>query len=109
VSDGVTSASLPQFSLDVVEFADGSITVSWTPPTHNEDGSLLTDLAAYKFYLGRSPGNYTKQVRVDTPGGGLTSFVIVNLTPANYFIVATAININEDESRFSNEAIEQVL
>jgi len=109
--DGGMSANLPQFSLAVVQNADGSITVSWTPPTLNEDGSALalTDLAAYKFYYGRSPGSYTKQVRVDAPGGGLTSFVIENLTPATYYIVATAINIDEIESRFSNEAIEQVL
>jgi hypothetical protein len=107
VSDGDMSASLPQFSLDVVQNADGSVTISWTPPTLNEDGSELTDLAAYKFYYGTSSGNYTEQVRVDNPG--LTSFVIENLTPATYFIVATAINSDEVESEFSNETTKQVL
>jgi hypothetical protein len=108
VSDGDMSASLPQFSLDVVQNADGSVTVSWTPPTLNDDGSALTDLAAYKFYYGTSSGNYTKQVRVDN-AAGLSTFVIENLTPATYFIVATAINSNEVESGFSNETTKQVL
>lgn len=107
VSDGDMSAILPQFSLDVVQNADGSVTVSWSPPTQNEDGSALTDLAAYKFYYGTSSGNYTNEVRVDTPG--LSSFVIENLTPATYYIVATAINDNDVESGFSNETTKQVL
>ena len=76
-------------------------------PMQNEDGSPLMDLKAYKFYYGTSPGNYTKEVRVDNDG--LTSFVIENLTPATYFVVATAINSNDTESRFSNEATMQVV
>jgi hypothetical protein len=107
VSDGDMSANLPQFSVDVVQNANGSVTVSWTPPTLNEDGSTLNDLAAYKFYYGTSSGTYTKEVRVDIPG--LSSFVIENLTPATYYIVATAINSNEVESAFSNETTKQVL
>jgi hypothetical protein len=107
VSDGDMSASLPQFSITVVQNADGSITVSWTPPTLNEDGSLLTDLAAYKFYYGTSSGSYPNQIRVDEPG--VSTFVIENLTPATYFIVATAINSNNVESAFSNETTKQVL
>jgi hypothetical protein len=109
VSDGDMSANLPQFSLAVVQNADGSITVSWTPPTLNEDGSALalTDLAAYKFYYGTSSGSYDKEVLVNAEG--LSSYVIENLTPATYFIVATAINRDEVESRRSNEATKQVL
>ena len=107
VSDGSLSASLPQFSIDVVQNADGSITLSWTAPTQNEDGSALTDLAAYKFYYGTSPGSYSNQVRVDNPG--LTMYVLENLTPATYYVAATAINSSGVESGFSNEAIRQVL
>ena len=35
VSDGSLSASLPQFTVNVVQNADGSITLSWTPPSQN--------------------------------------------------------------------------
>lgn len=107
VSDGSLSASLPQFSVDVVQNADGSITLSWTAPTQNDDGSALTDLAAYKFYYGTSSGSYSNQLRVDSPG--LTTYMLENLSPATYYISATAVNSSGTESRFSNEAIAQVL
>ena len=107
VSDGSLSSSLPQFGVEVVQNADGSITLSWIAPTQNEDSSALTDLAAYKFYYGTSPGSYSNQIRVDSPG--MTTYVLENLTPATYYIVATAINSSEVESAASNEAIKQVL
>ena len=107
VSDGDLSSSLPRFAVDVIQNADGSITLSWTAPTENEDGSALIDLAAYKFYYGTSPGSYSNQVRVDNPG--LTTYIIENLVPATYYVVATAINEAGVESRFSNEAVKQVL
>jgi hypothetical protein len=106
VSDGDLSNELPQFGVTVVQSADGSITLSWNAPTQNEDGSPLTDLAGYAFYYGTSPGSYSNQVEVTNPG--MTTFIIDNLVPSTYYIVATAINVNGVESRFSNEAIEQV-
>jgi len=106
VSDGSLSASLPQFTVNVVQNADGSITLSWTPPTQNEDGTDV-ELAAYKFYYGTSPGSYSNQVRVNSPG--MSMYVLGNLTPATYYVVATAIGTNGAESAFSNEASKQVL
>ena len=106
VSDGSLSASLSQISVDVVQSADGSITLSWTPPTQNEDGSPV-DLVAYKFYYGTSPGGYSDQVQVNSPG--ITTYMLENLTPATYYVVATAINTTGAESAYSNEAINDVL
>lgn len=105
-SDGSLSASLPGFSVAVNTISTGAVTLSWTPPTENEDGTPLTDLAAYKFYYGTSPGSYTNQVRINNPG--LASYVIDGLTPNTYYFVATAINASGAESRFSNEAIKEV-
>ena len=107
VSDGDLSDSLPAFSVDVVQHADGSITLSSTAPTQNEDGSALTDLAAYKFYYGTTPGNYTNETRIDSPG--ITTFMLENLTLGTYYIVATTINSSGTESRYSNEAQKQAL
>jgi len=107
VSDGDLSSSLPEFSVDVLQIANDSITLSWTVPTENEDGSVLDDLAAYNFYYGTSPGSYPNQERVDNPG--ITTFVIENLPPATYYVVATAINNTGAESQYSNETIKQVL
>ncbi len=107
VSDGKLSSNLPQFSVTVLQYADGTITLSWTAPTQNEDGTALTDLAAYKFYFGTSSGIYTDEVRINNPG--LTTYMIQNLVPTTYYIVATAINNAGAESAFSNEAVKRVL
>ncbi len=106
VSDGTATASLPQFSVAVNQVSTGSVTLSWTPPTQNEDGSSLNDLMAYKIYYGLSQGNYPNQIRVDT--AGISSYVVDNLSPNTYYFVATAINSAEVESGFSNVATKTV-
>ena len=107
VSDGSLFASLPMFSITVSQVGLGSVTLSWSPPTQNDDGSVLTDLTAYKFYYGTASGTYPNSIRIDNPG--IASYVVENLTPNTYFFVATAINSSGVESRFSNEATRQVL
>ncbi|MDH3431491.1 MAG: putative Ig domain-containing protein [Gammaproteobacteria bacterium] len=106
VTDGQTTNSLPGFSIEVTQAALGSMTLSWTPPTQNEDGTALTDLAGYKFYLGKSPGNYGSPIRVDNPG--ITSYVVENLLPDTYYVVATSFNTSGIESAYSNMAIKTV-
>ena len=101
VSDGSTSASLAGFSVTVSQIGTGSVTLNWTPPTANDDGSQLGNLTGYKFYYGTSSSNYTNQVQVDNPG--LSTYVIDNLAPNTYYFVATAMNSNGLESVFSNE------
>jgi len=102
VSDAEMTTSLPAFSITVTQVATGSVTLTWTPPTMNTDGSPLTDLAAYKIYYGLTQGNYTNQIRIDNPG--LSSFVVDNLSPNTYFFVSTAINSAGIESDISNVA-----
>ncbi len=107
VSDGALSNNLPQFAVNVLQNAGGSITLSWTAPTQNDDGSTPVDLDAYKFYYGTSTGVYANQILVENPG--ITTFVIENLDPATYYIVVTAINGTGGESVFSNAASKQIL
>ena len=102
VSDGKLSTSLPEFSIDAVAASLGSVTLSWTPPTQNEDGTVLTDLAAYKIYYGLSAGSYGNQVRIDNPG--ISTYVVDNLAPNTYYFVSTAINASGVESSYSNMA-----
>ncbi|MFA6449279.1 MAG: fibronectin type III domain-containing protein, partial [bacterium] len=40
---------------------DEYITISWTPPTHNTDGSPLVDLAGYRIFRGTYSGQYEAQ------------------------------------------------
>lgn len=106
VSDGSAQASLPEFSLNVTQTAMGSATLSWTPPTENEDGSTLSNLAGYKIYYGVNQGSYPNQVTIDNPG--ITTYVVENLSPNTYFFVSTAFNSSGVESDYSNVASKTV-
>lgn len=105
VSDGSLSASLPQFTVDVVQNANGMVSLSWTAPTLNEDGTALTDLSGYKIHYGTSSRNYTVEIPVDL---GTTTLMVDNLTPDTYYFAATAINSSNVESQFSSEAIKTI-
>ena len=106
VSDGAASASLSAFSIEVSQVALGSMTLSWTPPVENTDGTVLTDLASYRIYYGPSEGNYPNRVVIDI--AGLSSYVVENLIPDTYYVVATSVNAMGVESAYSNVAIKIV-
>ena len=81
----------------------GAATLSWTPPTENVDGTALDGISYYNIYYGREIGNYTNTVRVDNPG--LTEYMIENLPGNNtYYFVVTAVDIDGNESGYSNVA-----
>jgi len=102
VTDGTSTASLAPFSIEVLATgaATGSVTLSWTPPTENEDGTQLMDLAGYRLYWSREGSPYGGPARIDNPS--VTRFVVDNLTPGTYEFIATSINTSGVESRFSN-------
>ena len=106
VSDGNTSVSLATFSITVSQAALGSVSLSWSPPTQNTDGTALTDLAGYKLYYGQSSGTYDKTISIDNPS--VSTYVIDNLVPDTYYIVATAFNAAGVESDYSGEAVKTV-
>ena len=105
-SDGTSSSSLPAFSIEVTQVALGSMSLSWTAPTQNDDGSALTDLAGYNIYYGTAPGNYTHEIQIDNPS--VSTYLIENLLPKTYYIVATAFNSAGVESRYSSMATKTV-
>lgn len=100
VSDGVLSSALTPFSIAVTQVANGSTTLSWTPPTQNVDGTPLTDLAGYRIYYGTTLGSYNNQLVIDNPG--VTSVVVENLTPGTWYFVSTSVDSEGVESTFSN-------
>lgn len=99
-SDGTATANLPVFSIDVVPIALGTITVTWTAPTEREDGSPLTSIGGFKLYWGTALGDYTNSVLIDNPG--ITTYVIDNLVPATYYLVATTLDSTGLESGYSD-------
>lgn len=102
VTDGQATAKTSDFSVEVSQVQVGSVTLSWTAPTQNSDGSTLTDLVGYKIYYGTSEGIYPHKINIDT--SGTTTYVVDNLAPDTYFFVATAVNSKGMESDFSAPA-----
>jgi len=78
----------------------GSTTLSWYPPTANEDGTPLTDLAGYKIYYGTASRSYTQIIDV----GNKTIQTVPNLSEGvTYYFAVTAYNTAQKESKYSNE------
>jgi len=84
---------------------NGSTTLSWMPPTRNDDGTPLT-LTGYRIYWGHSEGHYPHSVTVNNPG--LNRYVVEQLTPATYYFVATALS-SDGESPPSNVVTLRIL
>ncbi|MDH3265384.1 MAG: putative Ig domain-containing protein [Gammaproteobacteria bacterium] len=106
VSAGGATKSLPDFSITVTDTALGSITLSWAAPTQNADGTPLLDLAGYNLYYGQSESDYSKQVRISNPS--VTTYMLENLLPGTYYVVATSFNAQGVESDYSNPAVKNV-
>ena len=90
VSDGQASDSLSPFSIAVNQVALGSVTVSWSPPTTNADGTPLTDLAGYRIYYGRTAEELESVAVISN--AGVTRRVIDDLSPATWFFAMTSVN-----------------
>jgi len=100
VTDGQATASLPRYSISVDQVGNLSVTLNWTPPTQNEDGTALVDLAGYTIYWGTTPGNYPNSATIDN--ASISTYVVGNLAPGTYEFVATSFNTSGVESVLSN-------
>ncbi|GAB4388020.1 MAG: hypothetical protein Kow0025_04890 [Thermodesulfovibrionales bacterium] len=78
----------------------GSVSLAWTAPASNTDGSPLFDLAGYKVYYGTSSGNYSQS----RDAGNVSTYQLTGLIAGStYYIVVTAYNSTGAESGYSNE------
>ena len=75
-----------------------SYTLSWTPPTQNDDGSPLTDLAGYYVYAGSSPDNLLLSYFVGAQSPSLPLYFAA--VGPEYFAVS-AVNVDGFESPLS--------
>lgn len=83
-----TSANLP--SANFTSASKHDVTVQWLPPTVNEDGSPLTDLAGFKILHGTRSNIDTRVI--DIPNPAATSFTIEDLPDGIHFFTITAYN-----------------
>jgi hypothetical protein len=100
VSDGTASASLPSFSLSVLQNANGTATVNWTAPTTNTDGSTLTNLAGFRIAYGNSQTNLDRSVDIDNES--LSTYTVNNLSSGTWYFAVYAVNSSGVESDISN-------
>lgn len=100
VSDGHSTVALPAFSVTVTQLATGQVTLSWSAPSQNTDGSALTNLRGYRIYYGRSATTLDQTIVIDTTG--ITSRVIDSLTPATWYFSMTSVNTSGVESARTN-------
>ena len=101
VSDGKVSSFLAPFSITVGTATTGSVTLRWTAPTRNTDGTALTDLAGYKVFYGTVSRVYSKSVRL--AGAGVTSVVIEGLTAGTWYFAMKSYDTSGVESAYSGE------
>jgi hypothetical protein len=87
-----TGSTPPTASVD-------SVTINWTPPTENTNGSALTNLAGYNIHYGTSSGSLTKTIPISNPG--IATYVVSNLTPGKYYFAVAAVNAAGTESPLS--------
>jgi hypothetical protein len=102
VSDGTRSASLPVFSIAVTEISTGSVTVNWSTPTQNTNGTPLLNLAGFRIYYGTNANNLSQSAQIANPG--VTSYVLANLAPGTWYIGLSDYTASGVESTLSNIA-----
>ena len=102
VSDGRYSSALPAFSIAVVEQTLGSAKLSWAPPTTNEDGTPVTDLAGYRVVYGQSAAELSQSLTIGS--AAITSAVIEGLTQGTWYFAVKAYTSANVESNLSTVA-----
>lgn len=100
VSDGKASASLPAFSIAVIQTSSRTAALTWTAPTQNTDGSALTNLAGYRIHYGKSASVLSDVI--DLNNAGLTSYVFDDLPAGTYYFAIRAYSANGTQSDLSN-------
>lgn len=101
VNDGSTSVSLPAFSITVDgPEVPGAVTLTWDPPTTNEDGTALVDLAGYTVVYGPDKTQMYESIQIDQPG--LYRHVFDNLPAGTYYFAVKAFTASGAQSGLSN-------
>jgi hypothetical protein len=106
VSDGQASASTAMFSITVTSVGNASVTLSWTPPTQNEDGTALTDLAGYEVRYGQDEDDLNQAVQLSN--ASLNRYVVENLATGTWFFAVRAVNSAGVSSALSNVATKTI-
>jgi len=101
VSDGRSTASLGAFRVTVTQdTASGTALLSWTSPTTNADGSVLTDLSGFRIIYGRNANDLDQSIAITNPS--ISTYVIERLSAGTWHFAVIALNARSVESPPSN-------
>jgi len=89
VSDASSSSSSSAATAD-------SVTLSWSAPTENTNGSALTNLSGYVIYYGTSASAMTQTIDINTVG--MLTYVVDNLSAGTWYFQIVAVNAAGDVS-----------
>lgn len=89
-SDGHSSSSLAPFTITVgtAQASTGSVTLEWTDPTQNTNGTALTNLAGVHLYYGTTTSAMNNEITVSNTSE--TSYTIGGLSAGTWYFGATA-------------------
>jgi hypothetical protein len=104
VHDGTNSAALSAFSIAVTAPANTDavepVTLSWSAPTQNEDGTTLSNLAGYTIHYGASRDALDKSIPLNNPG--IDRYVLDGLPAGTYYFGIRAFTSSGIQSTMSN-------
>ena len=100
VSDGQASASLPSFSITVVDSVIDGDTLYWTAPTATVDGGPLVDLKGFTIAYGPSKTMLHRSLRIDNPS--VNRYVFDNLPSGTHYFAVSAYTASGAQSPWSN-------
>lgn len=81
------------------------LSLQWTPPTENTDGSPVEELSGYNLYIGDTSGVYALHSQIDD---STVQTAELTLPAGGYYFAVTAINAEGVESDYSAEVFRQV-
>ena len=73
-----------------------NVTLSWSAPTQNTNGSALTNLAGYIIYYGTSASAMTQTIDIKTVG--MLTYVVGDLSAGSWYFQIVAVNAAGAES-----------
>jgi hypothetical protein len=88
--------------------ATGTVTVAWTAPTTNVDGSPLTNLAGFKIYRSTSTSTVQSSTPIILAEPLATMFVISGLSAGSHYFALKAYNSAGVESVFTGNVTKVV-
>lgn len=102
-SDGKLTTALASFSITVSAAPTRTVTLNWTAPSMNVDGTALTDLAGYAVSYGTASHSYTTTINV--VGAGSTSVVIEGLESGTWYFAMKSENVPGVQSDYTGEVV----